>query len=93
MLANERNSQMKVGEWTVAVPMQPASIEPIQPVYTITFLEDCNIGESSFAAGQIIQALAAGVFNAAGKALVYDWSTEAWVPITESLPRLPMGDK
>jgi hypothetical protein len=82
---------MKVGNWTVAMPMQPASIEPAMPIYTVQFLEDCEIKGSKFYKGQILQALADGVFNAVGKAMVYDWNTEEFVPITDSLPKLPMG--
>lgn len=82
---------MKVGDWTVAVPGQPAMIEPAMPVYTVQFIEDCEIKGSQFFKGQILQALAEGVFNAAGKALVYDWNTEEFVPITDTLPKLPMG--
>lgn len=82
---------MKVGDWTVALPMQPASIGPVMPVYTVQFLEDCEIRGSKFYKGQILQALADGVFNAAGKALVYDWTAEDFVPITDTLPKLPMG--
>lgn len=80
---------MKVGKWSVAIPGSPATLGPDQPIYTVQILEDCEIKGSKFFQGQIIQALAEGVFNAAGKALVYDWTLDQFVPITEALPRLP----
>lgn len=80
----------KVGEWTVSLPKTAASIEPDQPIYTVIFTEDCEICGSVFLKGQQFQGLAEGVFRARGKALVYDWASEQWVPITDALPRLPL---
>lgn len=79
---------MKIGDYTVAIPGQP-TIMVDQPVYTVMFLQDCEIGGSKFRTGQIIQALAPGVFSAKGLAQVYDWSRDAFVDIADTLPRLP----
>lgn len=81
---------MRIGSYIVSgTETRLEGSQGITPVYQLRFLEDCEIGESKFYKGQLMDALAHGAFSAKGKAEVYDWTLQEFVPIGDALPRLP----